>query len=492
MNYVKTPLCSRRHWLHSSSFGLAGLAATMLMQEDGILFGNEQPSQLDKPDLGPQSYDLLPKEPHFAPKAKAMISMFMIGGPSQIDLFDPKPELTKRDGQQFSGTLQQDNIAQASREIMKPLWKFEPRGQCGMELSELVPHLAEIADDITLIRSMQTNVNNHFPSLYALNSGIGVAGRPSMGSWLTYALGAVSQELPAYVALTHPNGMPIVGGDCWTNAGLPSLFQGTVVRPTEPRILNLDPPAHLKGRPQEEQLAFLKKFNTQHLSENPFENDLGARISSYELAAKMQLAAKEAFDISKETEDTIKMYGIDQDVTRDYGTRCLIARRLVERGVRFVQILNEGQSWDHHDSISSALPIRCREIDKPAAALVKDLKQRGLLDSTIVHWGGEMGRLPVIQVPPGGSSRDKVGRDHNTYGFSMWVAGGGFKSGYVHGKTDEFSHYAIEGTIQHHDWLATVLHLFGLDHNKLKYRTGAGELSLVQSPTARVANELFA
>lgn len=328
--------------------------------------------------------------------------------------------------------------------------------------------------------------------MYALNSGIGVGGSPSLGSWLTYGLGSVSQELPAFVALTHPSGLPLIGGENWTNGGLPSIYQGTVVRPKEPRILNLDPPLHLKGRAQAEQLAFLQQFNANHLAKHPNENDLAARMASYELAAKMQLAAKDAFDISKETEDTHKMYGIDKEVTRDYGTRCLIARRLVERGVRFVQIFNNGQSWDHHDSIIANLPKRCDEIDRPAAALVKDLKQRGLLDSTIVHWGGEMGRLPTIQVPPSGSTREKVGRDHNTYGFSMWVAGGGFKSGYVHGKTDEFSHYAIEGIVQHHDWLATVLHLFGLDHQQVRHKTGTGDLRLVQSATARIAKELLA
>jgi hypothetical protein len=361
-----------------------------------------------------------------------------------------------------------------------------------MEMSDLIPNMCEIADEMTLIRSMQTNVNNHLPSMYALNSGVGVGGSPSLGSWLTYGLGSVSQELPAFVALTHPSGLPLIGGENWTNGGLPSIYQGTVVRPKEPRILNLDPPEHLKGRAQAEQLAFLQQFNASHLAKHPNENDLAARMSSYELAAKMQLAAKDAFDISKETEDTHKMYGIDKEVTRDYGTRCLIARRLVERGVRFVQIFNNGQSWDHHDSIVTNLPKRCDEIDRPAAALVKDLKQRGLLDTTIVHWGGEMGRLPTIQVPPSGSTREKVGRDHNTYGFSMWVAGGGFKSGYVHGKTDDFSHYAIEGIVQHHDWLATVLHLFGLDHAQLRYKTGVGDLRLVQSAAARIAKELLA
>jgi hypothetical protein len=469
---------------------LAGVAAAALLKDDGLLAAEE--SRLQKPDLGPQHFDLLPKPAHYGPKAKAMISMFMIGGPSQIDLFDPKPELTKLDGQEFPGQVQYDNLAQASRQVMGPQWKFAPRGESGIEMSDLIPHMAEIADSMTLIRSMHTNVNNHIPSLYALTTGMGVSGRATLGSWLTYALGSESQELPAFVALTHPSGMPLVGGENWANGALPSIYQGTVVRPMEPRILNLDPPTHLRGSPQAAQLALLQQLNAAHLAEHPMENDLAARIASYELAARMQLAAKEAFDISQESEDTHRMYGIDQEHTRDYGTRCLIARRLVERGVRFVQIFNNGQSWDHHDSIISELPKRCAEIDKPAAALVKDLQERGMLDSTIVHWGGEMGRLPVIQVPPSGNSREKVGRDHNTFGFSMWVAGGGFRGGYCHGKTDEFSHHAVEGVVNHYDWLTTVLHLFGLDHARLKHRTGAGEARLVQAPEARIVTELLA
>ena len=239
-------------------------------------------------------------------------------------------------------------------------------------------------------------------------------------------------------------------------------------------------------------MKLLRQLNRQHLAEHPGENDLEARIASYELAARMQLAAKDAFDIARETKATLKMYGIDQQVTRNYGTRCLIARRLVERGVRFVQIICNGQVWDHHGSILTALPQRCAEIDKPAAALVADLKQRGLLDSTVVHWGGEMGRLPVIQFREGLSKRDKVGRDHNTYGFSQWVAGGGFRRGHVHGATDEFSHYAVEGIVHHYDWLATILHQFGIDHRQLHHRVGPRELRLVEHDEARVVTELIA
>ena len=475
--------------LHTSAFGLGSVAASWLLKRDGLLAA--EADEPFKPDLEQKTYDLIPKQPHHEPRAKAMISMFMLGGPSQIDLFDPKPELMKYDGKTFSGDVKFDNPAQASREIMAPLWKFKPHGQCGMELSELVPHLGQVADEITLIRSMHTGANNHIPSNYALSTGRASSGRAVLGSWLTSALGSETQELPAYVALTDTRGLPLIGGENWSNGKLPSIYQGTMVRPVAPRIFNLDPPRHLKGSPQEEQLRLLDRLNREHLQQHPGENDLEARMKSYGLAARMQVAAREAFDISRESEATKKMYGIDQKVTRDYGTRCLIARRLVERGVRFVQILCNGQVWDHHGSIKTALPQRCVEVDKPAAALVRDLKERGLLDSTIVHWGGEMGRLPVIQFREGLTKRDKVGRDHNTYGFSMWVAGGGFKAGATYGATDEFGHHAVENIVNHFDYHRTLLHLFGLDAESLTYKQNGREQSLLDGQPGQIVHDLL-
>ena len=481
---------SRRNLLRTSSFSLGGVAASWLLKQDGLLAA-ETNAALNKPVLDAGVHDLSPKNPPFRPRAKAMISMYMLGGPSQIDLFDPKPELMKRNGQSFDGKLKWDNPAQASREIMGPIWKFHHRGQCGMELSELLPQLGSIADEITLIRSMRTGSNNHVPSNFALTTGAPVHGRPVLGSWLLNALGSETQDLPAYVALTDPRGLPQEGSENWSQGKLPAIYQGTVVRPSEPRIFNLDAPRRLQGEPQAEQLRLLEQLNREHLAAHPGENDLAARLASYGLAARMQGAAKEAFDISKESEATRQLYGIDQKHTEDYGTRCLIARRLVERGVRFVQVFCAGQNWDHHGSIQTALPARCAEIDQPAAALVRDLKQRGLLDSTIVHWGGEMGRLPVIQFRNGISDRGKVGRDHNTYGFCQWVAGGGFRAGYVHGATDEFSHQAVEGIVHHYDWLATILHQFGLDHRELKFRSGPRDIRLVEESSAQVVHELL-
>ncbi len=479
-----SPLSSRRHFLRTNGFGLGSLALATLLGRDGLLAAPV------KPDLGPAlDFDLLPKRPHYPGKAKAMISLFMMGGPSQMDLFDPKPMLAKYDGKNFPGEIKYDNLAQASSKVFASPWKFSKHGQCGMELSELLPHLGTVADDICLIRSMVSGVSNHAQGLYAVNSGRITAGNPALGSWLTYGLGCETEELPAYMVLSHPNGLPTFQGEHFTNGWLPSLYQGTVVRAAEPRILNLDPPPALAGSGQRRQLDLLRSLNEEHASHHPGELDLRARISSYELAASMQTAAKEALDISDEPEHVKKLYGVDNPDTRDYATRCLIARRLVERGVRYVQVLNAGQSWDQHSSLISSLPKNCLAVDQPSAALVSDLKQRGLLDSTVVHWGGEMGRLPVLQNDAG---REKWGRDHNTFGFSMWVAGGGFKGGHVHGETDEWSHKAVLDEVHHYDWHATLLHAFGIDHTRLTYKRNGLAASLTNQQGARVVDALLA
>ncbi len=442
-----------------------------------------------KPIMGEQSFDLKPKAPDTAPRATAMISLWMQGGPSHIDLFDPKPALAKLDGKPFPGKIKYDNAAQASSKVLGSPWKFKPHGQCGTEISELLPHLGEIVDDITVVRSMHTGVNNHGQSIQAMNTGRIRSGRPTLGSWLSYGLGAESQNLPAYIALTDPGQLPVLGVENWSNGFLPSTFQGTVVRPKTPRILNLDAPARLQGEAQRRFLGFLDGLNRKHLERHPGELDLDARIASYELAARMQTAAKEALDISGETEETRRLYGIDQPATAEYGARCLIARRLIERGVRFVSVYTQNQFWDHHNSIRKSLPAACQKIDQPGAALVKDLKRRGLLDSTVVHWGGEMGRLPVIQND---GNTAKQGRDHNTYGFSMWLAGGGFRGGCTYGQTDEFGHHAVENVVNHYDYHATLLHLFGLDPKRLAYRQNARERTLLDNQPARVVEDILA
>lgn len=473
----------RRRFLNSAC-GVGGVALATLLNEQNLLATSSL--------LHAKPHDTTPKPPHGFGRAKAMISMFMQGGPSHIDLFDPKPELVKLDGKDFPGEVKYDNAADASREVMGPQWKFKKYGQCGMDFSELVPFMGSIADEITMIRSMKTGVNNHGQSIYALINGTALAGRPTLGSWLTYGLGSDNNDLPAYIALTDPRGLPVLGVDNFSNGWLPSTYQGTVIRPKEPRILNLDPPMSLQGEAQKRYLNFVQRLNRDHLDVRPGESDLEARIQSFELAARMQTAAKEVLDLSGESEATKRLYGLDRKETEEFGTRCLIARRLVERGVRFVSIFTGNQTWDHHNSILTGLPSACAQVDQPAAALVMDLKQRGLLDSTVVHWGGEMGRLPVIQNRAGSKGREKVGRDHNTYGFTSWVAGGGFKAGCTHGATDEFGHHAVEDVVNHYDYHATLLHLFGLEPAKLSYKRNGTDQRLVENPEARVVSELLA
>ncbi|HZZ78577.1 MAG TPA: DUF1501 domain-containing protein [Gemmataceae bacterium] len=474
---------TRRHLLATSAMGIGGVALAWLLNQEKLL------GAPTRPELEPRIYDLTPKPTHHEPRARAMISLFMQGGPSHVDLFDPKPVMARYDGRPYPGTIRYDNPAQASARVLASPWRFRKRGQSGLEISDLLPHLADVIDDVTIVRSMHTGVNNHGQSINALNNGRIFTGRPVLGSWLTYGLGCETQNLPAYLVLTDPHSLPVIGVDNWSNGWLPSLFQGTVLRPQEPRIPNLDPPPHMRGDAQGRYLDYLERLNRAHLERHPGEHDLEARIAGYQLAARMQTAAREALDISRESPATRALYGIDDPATADYGTRCLIARRLVERGVRFVQVFTRNQFWDHHGSILTALPRSCQMTDKPAAALVRDLKSRGLLDSTIVSWGGEMGRLPVIQNDAG---RASVGRDHNTYGFSMWFAGGGFKGGCAYGATDDFGHHAVNDVVNHHDYHATILHLFGIDHRRLAYRHNGQEMTLTDQHPARIVRDILA
>jgi hypothetical protein len=474
---------ARRHFLAQGAMSLAPLAMSWAIGRDRL-----QAAPV-KPELARQSFDLLPKQPRKTPQATAMISMFMQGGPSHVDLMDPKPELTRLDGQQFPGTIKYDNAAQASSRVLGSPWKFRQHGDCGTPISELLPGLSEIVDDVLVVRSMHTGVNNHGQSIHAMNTGRTQRGRPALGSWLTFGLGAETDDLPAYVAMTDPRGLPVEGVLNWSNGWLPSLFQGTVVRPREPRILNLQPPERLRGEVQVNFLDLLTRLNRRHFSKRQGELELEARIANFGLAARMQTAAREALDISRETKATHSLYGLDEKATVEFGTRCLIARRLVERGVRFVQLFTKNQYWDHHGSIRGSLPASCLKVDRPAAALVTDLKQRGLLDSTVVHWGGEMGRLPVIQNDAGPKS---VGRDHNTYGFSMWLAGGGFRAGGTYGETDEFGHHAIENVVNHFDYHATLMHLFGIDPDELVYLRNGREQSLLDGQPGNVIDGLLA
>ncbi|MFN0199399.1 MAG: DUF1501 domain-containing protein [Planctomycetaceae bacterium] len=472
---------SRRDFLARNAMGIGGVALAWLMQQDGA-FARPANVQTEKP-----VFDMLPKKPHHTPRANAMISLFMHGGPSHVDLFDPKPQLTKHSGTDYAGDIDYSFINRASKRLLGSPWSFRPHGECGTAISELLPHTASIVDDICLVRSMHTGYNGHEVSIRYINAGIaGITGRPSLGAWMAYGLGSESQDLPAYLVLSDPGGNPVDSTLNWSSGWMPPLYQGTVLRPTEPRILNLDAPPHLKGTLQRKNLDLLAALNKRHLDEHYGDDDLEARIASYELASRMQVAAKEALDISQETEATQKMYGLDNPETQEYGTRCLLARRLVERGVRFVQLFLAGQPWDNHTGIKDALPAICRRTDKPSAALVQDLKQRGLLDTTVVHWGGEIGRLPVTEGDPA-----TAGRDHNGQGFSTWLAGGGFRPGMAYGETDEFGHRSVTNIVKPNDYQATLLHLFGIDHNKLTFLHNNLEQKLTNNQPARIVEEII-
>jgi uncharacterized protein (DUF1501 family) len=470
---------SRRQFLMQNAQGVGGVALAWLLGQEKLLAAPHMPRDDRK-------FDMTPKPSQAPARARAMISLFMHGGPSHVDLLDPKPELTKHSGRDYQGEVIYSFANRASKKLFGSPWKFAKHGQCGTEVSELLPHLASVVDEVAVIRSMHTDINGHESSIWYMNTGKSQPGRPALGSWLTYGLGSESQDLPAYVVLSDPDGHPVDGVRNWSNGWLPPLFQGTVIRPREPRILNLDPPAHLRGQYQQQNLSLLAELNRQHLERHAGEADLEARIASYELAARMQTAAKEALDLSGESEATKKLYGLDDTATAEYGTRCLIARRLVERGVRFVQLFLGGQPWDTHTNIRGGLPSICRRTDQPSAALIKDLKSRGLLDTTLVHWGGEMGRLPVIQ------NEKNIGRDHNTHGFSMWLAGGGIKAGCIHGETDELGHKAVKDVVTHRDYHGTLLHLFGLSPEQVSFPRPVGSGSLLDGQSPNPVSELLA
>lgn len=418
-------------------------------------------------------------------RAKSVICLFQHGGPSQMDLFDPKPELTKRNGQPHPGQLEIHFDKQAGNLLASP-FKFRECGDSGAQLSELLPHTAKIIDDLTLVRSMTTESVDHESALRLIHSGKFQAGRPTWGSWVVYGLGTENRNLPAYVVLGDPAGLPVDGVRNWSSGWLPAVYQGTPFRPGASPVLNLRPPEGVTREARAGQLDFLDALNASHHKRHPKDLELEARIASYEVAATMQSAVPEVLDLSGESEATRRLYGLDREETREYGTRCLLARRLVEKGVRFVQLFLGGQPWDTHSKNAESLKGLCAKTDQPSAALVQDLKQRGLLDSTIVLWTGEFGRLPI--------SQGTDGRDHNRHGFSLWLAGGGFKAGHVHGKTDDFGYKSVEDVVTVHDLQATLLKALGLDHKKLTYPHDGRDDSLTDAEVthARVVQGLLA
>lgn len=423
--------------------------------------------------------------PHHRPRAKSVICLFQHGGPSQVDLFDPKPALTRLDGKPYSGHLEVHFDKQMGNCLASP-FHFAPRGKSGIELSELLPHTARIADEITLIRSMTTESVDHESALRLIHSGKFSAGWPSWGSWVVYGLGAENQNLPAYVVLSDPGGLPVDGARNWSSGWLPALYQGTPFQSGDAPVPNLMTPPNVPAGARAGQLQFLQQLNRLHQRRFPDNSELTARIANFETAARMQTTVPSVLDLSSETQATQRMYGLDNPTTRDYGARCLTARRLIERGVRFVQLFLSGQPWDTHSENAKTLKGLCARTDQPSAALVQDLKQRGLLDSTIVLWTGEFGRLPI--------SQGKDGRDHNRHGFSLWLAGGGFKPGYCHGGTDDVGYRAVKDVVTVHDLHATLLWALGLDHRRLAHPHDGRPTTLSDSELthARVVPDLLA
>jgi hypothetical protein len=453
-----TDSLTRRGFFTRVGGGIHGAALTYLLYRDGYgAFAAEERSV----------QDLKPRPPHFPARAKAVIHLFMNGGPSQMDLFDPKPTLDKHHGKPYFERIagEIENIGSAGA-LMRSPFKFARHGRCGMWVSDALPHLSRHVDDLVLIRSMYTTNLTHEPAIYLVQSGKMGPGRPVLGSWVVYGLGTENQNLPAYVVLDDPLGLPINGIENWQAGFLPPVFQGTRFRSTGSPVLNLKPDVERPTKIDQIQRDLLTRLDRMHKAARPGQPDLDARIASYELAARMQLAASDALDLSKESKKTLTMYGIGQEPTDSYGRRCLIARRLVERGVRFVQLYINAQIWDNHTNLAADLRAACQRTDLPIAGLLTDLKQRGLLEDTLVIWGGEFGRLPIAQLPADKDER-KAGRDHNKNAFCTWMAGARIRGGTTYGATDELGLAAVEDHVSVPDWHATILHLLGLHHDQL-------------------------
>jgi hypothetical protein len=398
---------------------------------------------------------MAPLQPHFAPKAKSIVWLFMEGAPSSVDLFDPKPELTKRDGQKIDISV----FNGSPGPLMKSPFSFKQYGQSGAWVCEKYPNVAKHVDDFGFIKSLYSESVDHVPALSQINTGIPRPGFPSAGAWITYGLGSESQNLPGYVVLGNSQG--VKGGPLnWSAGFLPTSYQGTLFRSSGAPILNLTRPEQVTREDQRAQLDFVKKINTGHLQQHEGEPDLLARIQSFELAYRMQAEAGDLTDFSTESKETLALYGLDQEVSKNIGTKCLIARRLIERGVRFVQVYSDGE-WDAHSDLKANHSQHCASTDMPIHGLLTDLKQRGLMDSTLVIWGGEFGRMPV--------SQGNGGRDHNPNGFMAWMTGAGIKGGTSYGETDEIGYKAVTDRVSVHDLHATMLHLLGMDHKKLTY-----------------------
>jgi hypothetical protein len=448
---------ARRDFLFGCANGIGTVALASLLASDGLLAA-------EKAD-GP----LAPRAPHFAPKAKRCIYIFMDGGPSQLDLFDPKPRLKQLDGQLIPQSLVKDLrfafINKKTARIMASPRKFRRHGQCGTEVSDWLPHLAGCVDDLAVVRSMTTDAFNHHPGQLLMLTGATAFGSPSMGAWLTYGLGSESRNLPGYVVLASGKGLT-GGASLYSNGFLPPSYQGVLFRNQGSAVLNLKNPPGLSAAMQRTGLDALRDLNRQRLRLTG-DPEIAARIASYELAFRMQKHAPELIDLSREPKHTLEAYGVNLPVKKQFATNLLLARRLVERGVRFVNVFHS--NWDDHFNLDKNLKLNCDIVDQPIAALLKDLKKRGLLDTTLVVWGSEFGRTPMRENRPG-KEKSPAGRDHHPTAFTIWMAGGGVKGGQVLGRTDELGFNVVADRVHVNDLQATILHLFGLNHLKLTYR----------------------
>jgi hypothetical protein len=448
---------TRRDFICRAGGGFGAIALGALLCDER---SRADASDADSPGRSPME----PRATHFEPRAKRVIWLFMHGGPSHVDLFDPKPELVRYAGQplpdSFGEVMTRRKVAR--NPLLGPIMPFRPRGESGLEISDFLPHIAGCADDLCVIRSCHGDSVNHPQSVYQINTGSILMGRPSVGSWIAYGLGTENQNMPAFVVLPDPGGGAKGGPPAWGSGYLPGTYQGTLMRPGKCPILNLQPQPQVSANEQVATLDLVRRLNGQHLAARDFDDELAARVSAYELAFRMQSAAPALVDLADETEETKRLYGIGEADTDEFGTRCLLARRMVEHGVRFVQLYSgDTNGWDAHNDVAQNHGLYCRRTDKPIAGLLRDLKRRGMLHDTLVIWGGEFGRMPM--------SEQGKGRDHNPWGYSYWFAGAGTRAGAAYGATDPVGLRAAEDKVHVHDLHATILYLLGLHHKRLTF-----------------------
>ncbi|MBB74898.1 MAG: hypothetical protein CMJ75_10335 [Planctomycetaceae bacterium] len=470
----KSTAVNRRTLLQASGMGFGACALNWMLHQDAAVAA------------APQALNLKPRKPHFPARAKSVVMLLQNGGPSQMDLFDPKPALAAGAGRVYREKVEMFQPGSEQNQLLASPWTFSQHGQSGMFFSNALPQMPRVADHLCMVRSMHSEHNNHTEGLVMITSGKIFPGRPTLGSWICYGLGTVNQNLPAYVVLRDPKGYPSTGSTLWQNGWLPAIYRGTQVRTEGPPVLNLNPAQPLPAGARKADLAFLEGLNQRHrrnYSDNP---QLESRIRNYELAARMQLEATTALDLTKETQQTRTLYGMDEESTRGYGTRLLMARRMVEAGVRFVHVFLNGAPWDSHANVKDEIAKISAQTDLPTAGFIQDLAQRGLLEDTIVLWTGEFGRLPV--------SQNGLGRDHNRNAFTALLAGGGFRPGHVHGATDDVGYRATEDPVSVPDLFATILHQLGLDHDALTYHHHGRDETLTDSPVsnATVVDKLLA